>query len=102
MLLQLPAQDASAAAGCHEAEACFQRAIAVAHGQGAKSLELQASISLARLWQRQGRGNAAHEALARIHASFSEGTDTADWLEAQALLAELAGHEARDLGPARA
>ncbi|RDK10352.1 adenylate/guanylate cyclase domain-containing protein [Cupriavidus lacunae] len=102
MLLRLSAQGASSAADIDEAEACFQRALAVARAQGAKPLELQAAISLARLWQQQGKSEAAHEALARVHGSFSEGTDTADWLQAQALLAELANHGAYDPGPARA
>ncbi|SPA01679.1 putative adenylate cyclase; with Tetratricopeptide TPR_4 motifs for protein-protein interaction [Cupriavidus taiwanensis] len=101
LLLRLAAPDAGAAAS-HEAEACYQRALAVAHGQGARPLELQAALSLARLWQRQGKGEAAREALARVHGSFSEGTDGADWQEGRALLAELANDTARDTGPARA
>ncbi|WP_432260693.1 adenylate/guanylate cyclase domain-containing protein [Cupriavidus sp. TMH.W2] len=101
MLLRLSAQGAGSGADSEEAEACFQRAITVARAQGAKPLELQAAISLARLWQQQGKRAAAHETLARIHGSFSEGTDSADWLQAQALLAELAGHNVYDPGPAR-
>lgn len=73
-----------------EAESCFQKAVAVAHDQGSRSLELRAALSLARLWQRQGKGHAAHRMLAEIHGLFTEGFDTADWLEAQALLASLA------------
>jgi len=69
-----------------EAEACYQRAIAVAQRQGAKSLELRATISLCRLWQRQDRQVEAHQALAAIYGWFTEGFDTIDLREAKALL----------------
>jgi predicted ATPase len=72
-----------------EAEACFQRALDVAHRQQAKSLELRAAMSLARLWQQQGKWAEAHELLAPIYGWFTEGFDTADLQEAKALLAEL-------------
>jgi predicted ATPase len=74
-----------------EAEACFQRALAVARRQEAKSLELRAAVSLSRLWQQQGKQAEARELLAPIYGWFTEGFDTADLLEAKALLAELAG-----------
>jgi len=61
----------------------------VAQHQQAKSLELRATISLARLWQRQGKRAAAHELLAPIYGWFTEGFDTADLQEAKALLEEL-------------
>jgi predicted ATPase/class 3 adenylate cyclase len=73
-----------------EAEACFQRALAVARRQQAKSLELRAAMSLARLWQRQGKRTAAYELLAPIYGWFTEGFDTADLQEAKALLEEFA------------
>jgi predicted ATPase len=73
-----------------EAEACFQRALDVAHQQQAKSLELRAAMSLAHLWQRQGKRDAARELLAPIYGWFTEGFDTADLQEAMALLEELA------------
>ena len=73
-----------------EAEACFQQALAVARRQQAKSWELRAAISLARLWQRQGKHAAAHELLAPIYGWFTEGFDTPDLQEARALLDELA------------
>jgi class 3 adenylate cyclase/predicted ATPase len=73
-----------------EAEAWLQRALDVARRQEAKSLELRAAMSLARLWQRQGKRNAARELLAPIYGWFTEGLDTADLQEAKALLAELA------------
>jgi predicted ATPase len=69
-----------------EAEACFQQALAVAHRQQARSLELRAAMSLARLWQRQGKHAAARELLTPIYGWFTEGFDTADLQEARALL----------------
>jgi len=72
-----------------EAEACFHKAIEIARRQGAKSLELRAVISLARLWQKQGKKNEAHQMLAEIYGWFTEGFDTADLKEAKALLEEL-------------
>jgi predicted ATPase len=72
-----------------EAEACFQRALAVAHQQQAKSLELRAAVSLARLWQHQGKRDKAHPLLAEVYGWFTEGFDTADLQEAQTLLEEL-------------
>ncbi|MFN8485235.1 MAG: hypothetical protein U0768_19530 [Anaerolineae bacterium] len=71
------------------AEACFHRAITIAQRQGARLWELRATISLARLWQRQGRGEEARQILAAILGWFSEGFETADLIEARALLAEL-------------
>jgi predicted ATPase len=72
-----------------EAEACFQQALAVARRQQAKSLELRASMSLSRLWQRQGKRAAARELLAPIYDWFTEGFDTADLQEVKGLLEEL-------------
>jgi tetratricopeptide (TPR) repeat protein len=77
-------------AGHEEAEACFREAIAIARHQGARSLELKAALSLAGLWRQQGRLAQARDALAGIHGTFTEGTDTADWQEAKALLDDLA------------
>jgi predicted ATPase len=73
-----------------EAEACFARALDIARHQQAKSLELRASMSLARLWQQQGKRPAAHALLAPIYGWFTEGFDTADLQEARALVEELA------------
>jgi class 3 adenylate cyclase/predicted ATPase len=73
----------------HEAEACFQQALDIARHQQAKSLELRADMSLARLWQRQGKRAEAHALLAPIYGWFTEGFDTADLQEAKALLVEL-------------
>ena len=72
-----------------ETEACFRQALDIAHRQQAKSLELRAAMSLARLWQRQGKRAAAHELLAPIYGWFTEGFDTPDLQEAKALLEEL-------------
>jgi predicted ATPase len=72
-----------------EAEACFQQALAVARRQQAKSLELRAAMSLARLWQRQGRRDEARQLLAEVYGWFTEGFDTADLQEAKALLETL-------------
>jgi predicted ATPase/DNA-binding winged helix-turn-helix (wHTH) protein/class 3 adenylate cyclase len=73
-----------------EAEACFQQALAVARRQQAKSWELRAAMSLARLWQQQGHRTEAHELLAPVYGWFTEGFDTADLREAKALLDALA------------
>lgn len=71
-----------------EAEACFHKAISIAHRQNAKSLELRAVMSMSRLWQQEKREE-AHQLLSEIHGSFTEGFGTADFKEAQALLEEL-------------
>ena len=71
-------------------EACFARAIAVTRQQGAKSLELRAATSLARLWRDQGRRAEARDLLAPVYGWFTEGFDTADLKDAKALLDELA------------
>jgi predicted ATPase len=73
-----------------EAEACFQQAIAIAQNQQAKSLELRAAVSLSRIWQQQGKRQEAHDLLAPVYSWFTEGFDTADLQEAQALLYALA------------
>ena len=69
-----------------EAEACFLKAIEIARKQQAKSWELRASTSLARLWQKQGKKKQAHKLLTEIYGWFTEGLDTADLKEAKALL----------------
>jgi predicted ATPase len=82
LLVQAAAQHA-------QAEASFQHAVAVSRRQQAKSWELRAAMSLARLWQQQGKRAEAYELLAPIYGWFSEGFDTADLQEAKALLGEL-------------
>jgi predicted ATPase len=73
-----------------KAQASFERALAVAREQQAKSWELRASMSLARLWRSQGKPQQARELLAPVYGWFTEGFDTRDLKEAKALLEELA------------
>ena len=73
-----------------EAETCFAQAIAIAQNQSAKSWELRATTSLARLWQQQGKRQEAHALLAPVYHWFTEGFDTADLQEAKTLLEALA------------
>ena len=72
-----------------EAESCFHHAISIAQSQQAKSWELRAATSLARLWQQQGKRQEAYDLLAPVYNWFTEGFDTADWQDAKALLNEL-------------
>ena len=72
-----------------EAEACFQKAIEIARKQQAKSWELRAVMSLARLWQQQGKKEEARKMLAEVYGWFTEGFDTADLKDARVLLEEL-------------
>jgi hypothetical protein len=72
-----------------EAASWFQRAIDTAAGQQAKSLELRAATSLARLWRDQGKRGQARDLLTPIYGWFTEGFDTADLKDANELLAEL-------------
>ncbi len=83
LLLRQPRPDTS------QAETCFQQALDIARTQQAKSLELRAAMSLARLWQQQGKREEARELLAPIYGWFTEGFDTADLREAKALLESL-------------
>jgi predicted ATPase len=73
-----------------KAEAYFERALVVARRQRAKSLELRAAMSLARLWRDQGKPQQGRELLAPVYGWFTEGFDTLDLQEAKALLDELA------------
>ena len=82
LLLQQAVPDAA------QAEACFHQALDVARQQQAKSWELRAATSLARLWQSQAPE--AHALLAPVYEWFTEGFDTADLQEAKTLLQELA------------
>ena len=72
-------------------EAYFDRALAVARQQQAKSWELRAAMSMARLWRDQGKRDEARELLAPVYGWFTEGFDTLDLKEAKALLEELNG-----------
>jgi predicted ATPase len=72
------------------AEACFRQAIATAQRQQSKAWQLRATMSLARLWQRQGRRNEAHAALGAVFGTYTEGFTTPDLTDAAALLESLA------------
>ena len=72
-----------------EAEDCFKQALEVAKGQSAKSLELRAAMSMARLWRKQSKSAEALELLSGIYGWFTEGFDTPDLIDAKALLEEL-------------
>ena len=72
------------------AEACFERALAIARKQQAKSWELRTAMSMARLWRDQGKWDEARKLLAPVYGWFTEGFDTLDLKEAKALLEELA------------
>jgi predicted ATPase len=73
-----------------QAETCFHQALDVAREQQAKSLELRAATSLARLWQPQDKRQEAYDLLAPVYEWFTEGFDTADLQEAKRLLKVLA------------
>ena len=72
-----------------KAEAYFERALTVARQQQAKSWELRAAMSMARLWRDQGKRDEARDLLAPVYGWFTEGSDTLDLKEAKALLDEL-------------
>jgi predicted ATPase len=73
-----------------KAEAYFERALAIARAQQAKSWELRAAMSMARLWRDHGKRNEARKLLAPVYGWFTEGFETRDLKEAKALLDELA------------
>jgi predicted ATPase len=81
--LLLPEPDAA------KAEAYFDRALAIAGRQQAKSWELCAAMSMARLWRDQGKRQQAHDLLAPVYGWFTEGFDTLDLRQAKALLDQL-------------
>ena len=73
-----------------KAQAYFEHALAIARQQQAKSWELRAAMSMARLWRDQGKPQQARELVAPIYGWFTEGFDTLDLKDAKALLDELA------------
>ena len=83
LALRSPERDAA------KAQAYFERALAVARVQQAKSWELRAAMNLARLWRDQGKRDEARDLLAPVYGWFTEGFDTPDLREAKALLDEL-------------
>ncbi len=72
-----------------EAETCFYQALSIARAQQAKSWELRATTSLARLWQSQDKRQEAYDLLSPVYGWFTEGFDTADLKDAKALIGEL-------------
>ena len=81
--LKSPEQDSA------KAETYFEHALSIARQQQAKSWELRAAMSLARLWRDQGKLQQARELLAPVYGWFTEGFDTRDLKEAKALLDSL-------------
>jgi predicted ATPase len=81
--LKSPERDAA------KAEEYFERSLAIARAQQAKSWELRAAMSLARLWRGQGKVQQARDLLAPVYGWFTEGFDTPDLKEAKVLLEEL-------------
>jgi predicted ATPase len=79
-----------AGARCSETEAHFEQALTIAREQKAKSWELRVATSIARLWRNQGKRQQARDLLGPIYGWFTEGFDTRDLKEANALLGELA------------
>ena len=72
------------------AEECFHTAIETARRQQSRAWELRATVSLARLWQRQGCRSEARDALAAVYRTYTEGFTTPDLVDATALLQALA------------
>ncbi|MNQ56345.1 hypothetical protein D3C85_704660 [compost metagenome] len=85
LTLQCPGEDPQDSSVRQEAQTCFHTAISIARQQGAKSLELRATVSLAQLWATQDK-EAARQMLADIYSFFTEGFDSVDLLQAKALL----------------
>jgi predicted ATPase len=83
IILQSPAPDAA------KAEAYFERALVVARAQQARSWELRAAMSMARLWRDQGKPQQARQLLAPVYGWFTDGFDTRDLKDAKALLVEM-------------
>ncbi|MEJ2217838.1 MAG: protein kinase [Gemmatimonadota bacterium] len=79
------------------AEAHFEEAVRIARNQQARSLELRATMSLARLWKEQGKEPEARDRLGEVYGSFTEGLDTTDLVEARELLQALA-EQSKTLG----
>ena len=80
----------SSAPDTAKAEAYFERALAIARQQQAKSWELRAAMSMTRLWRDQGKRDEARDLLAPVYGWFTEGFDTLDLKQAKTLLDGLA------------
>ncbi len=82
-----------------QADECLARALDTARTQQARMLELRAATSTARLWKRLGRADDARHLLGPVYASFDQGLDTRDLLDAHALLQELSAAPGSVTGP---
>ena len=91
--------EADAAGGRGVAEQRYLRALAVAREQGARTAELRAATSLAGLLAAEGDSRRAIQLLITVQAGFSEGFDSADWLQAQALLERCRTESLMQAGP---
>jgi predicted ATPase len=89
LLSQAGTEQRTAESQVAKAEASVLQALASARRQQAKSWELRAATSLSRLWQQQGKRDEARQLLTEVYGWFTEGFDTADLLEAKALLEQL-------------
>jgi predicted ATPase len=78
-----------------EAESLLYQSLDLARSEGARSLELRAAMSLARLWRQQGRGAEGKDLLAQCYAWFTEGFDTPDLQDARELLDQLTKDDGR-------
>ncbi|MGF7111494.1 putative ATPase/class 3 adenylate cyclase [Pseudomonas laurylsulfatiphila] len=99
LTLQCAGEDQQNSSVRQQAQACFDKAISIARQQGAKSLELRATVSLAQLWETQDK-EAAKRMLADIYSFFTEGFDSVDLLQAKALLDAWALSEGRTIDDA--
>jgi len=90
LALQFHTHGSGTSSAHRRAEACFQKAIEIAKHQQARTLELRAATSLSRLWHSQARRGEAHALLSEVFGKFTEGFDTADLVDAKALLEETA------------
>ena len=89
LLLKLDGDESEMVHNNREAEICFKHAIKIAQRQDAKMWELRSTVSLARLWQQQGKHEESRQMLAEIFDWFTEGFDTPDLRDAKTLLDEL-------------
>jgi len=75
-----------------KAQTYYERALALAREQKAKSWELRAAMGLARLWRDQGKRQGARDVLAPVYGWFTQGRDTPDLMQASRLSDELTTH----------
>ncbi|SPS02437.1 adenylate/guanylate cyclase domain-containing protein [Cupriavidus taiwanensis] len=89
VLLQMAGEEAGSSAIVHEAEACFGKAMELARDEGANAIEFRCAVSLADLWHRQGKDDAARRLLARVQGLCTEDMNSVDWNQARQLQEEL-------------